>query len=846
MAAPAPVRWGGLVNQGSTCYLNSVIQVLYHIPLFRKKVFELQCKDKLVKAMQGVFCRLSSGEQNISTTDLTSAFGWGVGEIAVQHDVHELLQILLDRLEKQEKGPSSEHFIQYMFCGELMYRSQAVDTDVQYVADRLERFYDLEAVVEGCKDLKESLEKLSKPEKIEGVSVELPSGLGTAKVNIERSFRLVNLPPVLMIHPNRVTFDTESYELRTINSKWVFPLKCDLEQYVVDKESLKLDPESRSKLNECPLSVRVSNHKYTLHAILIHAGTTKMGHYYAYIFLDGQWICFNDEQVMVVSEEAVWKSAFGGVGFKNNFYETERASLLIYINQSCMEEILNESDVVVPDHILAQKQFPIPFRLCGYEGNGVADVDFEFLYTPLLPFDFTLEDLKVAIASVIPKEVSFQIYVVDKAMEQVFFLLEDVEKFKAEYMSTCHLLLVPNGLTLFLRTRWEHRFVISKEFLAQYIKRSSSQIFVREKGGEERVAKESDVQKYREFLFVDVSDNGRNQKRAPPSKEVRVRNLVYVPVDCNGMWEYKPDLISLEKFVSLHALQERVQSIFHSEISPDRVFFIEGAETRISFPPLLRLTDSEKNYDSVRTLLLDKNSRSVHYTVLRGSYTAYNLDVTLVFNLGWARQPRIFLKKSALTISLCSAAETALEQIHSSLPEHFVNSVLHLDGLEREEQLRASVRLFKTASSSKIDEVVEREEANDHHLYVMELRNDRLPGYSSVLVFYRALQPTKSFFGLPTFLLISDAQEETGKVILERLWKRLRVPEEKVKAEGARWLLSVETSGNRLQRVGLKDTLKSVIPEEEKVVRFIVDRPQMKELDGTFPEKDTEALVINS
>lgn len=851
MTTPPPVRWGGFINQGSTCYLNSVIQVLYHLPLFRKKMYGIKSKDKLVMALQSLFFRLGNGEQNISTTELTSAFGWGGGQVSVQQDVHELLQKLLDCLEKQIKGSSTENFIRNMFSGELVYRSKPVDEKIPYLSDRLEQFYDLEVLVKGCKDFEESLETLSKPEKIEGVSIELTAGSGSTKVNIERSLRLLNLPPVLMIHPNRVTFDTTTYELRTIDSMWSFPEAYDLQNYLVDKSGLKLDVESREKLRENPLSVRVKGNNYILHAILIHAGTTTMGHYYAYIFLEGQWICFNDEQVTVTTKEIVFKSAFGGSGSRNGHYETERASVLIYINESCVEEVLNEKDIVVPQHVIAQKKIAVPYHLCGLDSLNLASIDLETLITPSLPYEFTLEELKASISSSIQKDSSlFQLFVVEHVGPHVFFPLEDLERFRMQDLRSCHVVVVPEGLNCLIRTAGRDKWFACASFFSEYAKWNPNVLFVQDKKtGKFRLLKEEDVDgRPNAYFFAereeDLTDTGIITHSL---KDSWARDVVFIPSLCNGLWDYKSRFVSLERKITLGALQERMHTVFEPETPPNRIYFIQSSESTVPFPPLFPLLESKEDKQSIRKLLLENSKRTLFYTILPSSYESLNMDITVVLNLGWKQQPRIFLSRRQQTISLPLVLEEARKQIWDVLPSNLKKRLESLgNGSDFHEKVKTVARLLKTTNSAKAEEVCVEEVGIDQLLYIVDPSPPQTSEFSSFPVFFRASHQQKSFIGLPTYIQICNTLEETGKMVLERVWKRLRIPEERVKADGARWLLWIETVEKKFQKVGLTNTLKSVVPVREHIARIVIDRPFMKELDGSVPEKDVEALVISS
>jgi ubiquitin C-terminal hydrolase len=91
----------GIVNEGSTCYLNSLLQCLFYDLSFRFLVLshETKIESPILLALQQLFARLQLSESSaISTIDLLKAFGWSHVQSFEQHDVHELFSLLLDAL----------------------------------------------------------------------------------------------------------------------------------------------------------------------------------------------------------------------------------------------------------------------------------------------------------------------------------------------------------------------------------------------------------------------------------------------------------------------------------------------------------------------------------------------------------------------------------------------------------------------------------------------------------------------------------------------------------------------------------------------------------------------------
>ena len=120
----------GLINQGATCYLNSLIQTLYMTPDFTDRLFAWEYDSArdgkqancIPLQLQRLFARLKlSKRAAITTKDLTTSFGWNESESFRQHDVSELMRVLFEALETPTEGDEDDiNFVNDLYEGVMV------------------------------------------------------------------------------------------------------------------------------------------------------------------------------------------------------------------------------------------------------------------------------------------------------------------------------------------------------------------------------------------------------------------------------------------------------------------------------------------------------------------------------------------------------------------------------------------------------------------------------------------------------------------------------------------------------------------------------------------------------
>jgi len=322
--------YAGMVNLGSTCYLNSIMQTLFHIKEFERELFK-QSLGKKTLEMQKLFYQLEKEAEYVKTASFANVFKLNE-PLDDQQDVQEFFKVLLDELEKEAKGTEFFDYIENTFYGTL---AAMVECENGCKSERTEKYNDIQLVLgmQSAADSKSSLEDALRAY-VNTTTLEEPNLYkcdqhGYVKATKKDYFK--TFPPVLFFQIKRFNMNYDTGDVYKLNGYFSFPQSIDLAPYTEERDEKNV---------------------YALYSVIVHLGDgLSEGHYYTYIRKGAEWYKFNDCYVTKSSKEEAVEGTFGGEHEYKNKMKVANAYYLVYVKEARNASLLGAEVEQVPEEV---------------------------------------------------------------------------------------------------------------------------------------------------------------------------------------------------------------------------------------------------------------------------------------------------------------------------------------------------------------------------------------------------------------------------------------------------------------------------------------------------------------
>ncbi|XP_043404912.1 uncharacterized protein LOC114022685 isoform X4 [Chelonia mydas] len=281
-----PGTYVGLRNQGSTSYLNSLLQCLFFTRELREAIlsFDNGGDSSIVCQLQKLFQELKCNESAPSTKGITKCLG--VRDVHQQQDVAEYFRILMNKIVEDKKEIQQLYQVEMVHsivCHGCEQQTRIKENPVLSLALSLDKCNCKAYSVSNALDAVQEKNEFTGDEQFYCETCESKQD-ATSRCYFE------TLPPILVLNLKRYQFDGNWFRKLHYEVSVPFSLPVNLKEQTAENMDF-------------PLSSQIL--QYELFAVCHHSGGIDGGHYVAEIksYENECWYSFNDTVVEKMPED---------------------------------------------------------------------------------------------------------------------------------------------------------------------------------------------------------------------------------------------------------------------------------------------------------------------------------------------------------------------------------------------------------------------------------------------------------------------------------------------------------------------------------------------------------------
>ena len=339
----------GLKNMSSTCYMNSILQQFFMIPMLRETILTIGEEEKNNLNQNTILYQLQLLFASLKTYDfkyydpkhfvLVSKLSF-----YEQMDADEYYCQLIDKLENDISNlyNNDKNKNIYLDLFKYFFGIKLID-ELYFIDCEHKRFnesfcYNIQLEVKNYTNINDSFKNYFKIEIMAGDNKINCEQCNTKRI-CHKKLKIKALPNILVISLKRFDYDYRTMTKFKLNSFFEFPFELDMSEYLMNSNNNTEIENLESSINE--------NNIYELTGITIHYGVADYGHYYDLIKAENnKWYIFNDTNIKEFPESDIPKEAFGDrennyelddeTNYKNDIVQKDKknAYILIYTKKN--------------------------------------------------------------------------------------------------------------------------------------------------------------------------------------------------------------------------------------------------------------------------------------------------------------------------------------------------------------------------------------------------------------------------------------------------------------------------------------------------------------------------------